>query len=225
MLRKIAFNEITIIIITQNAPDCKPHLAIQGDIMIYAWEQACWTILRNYIKSTTIQFNKQMPAPCPNAKWKADKLVRASQVYTRKWNLMPIKNIYYALLQIVITICNPPSLTACRHCVPLSASFIRPLPKTLCGFGGCCTACKAQRVVLCNRGQYIKCHWRGAVHAFRLLLSCGWWLTIGWKYDMIVNDEILWNGGHPNEILYAHQAVQRAPLHCRTCRRDRKSVV
>ena len=63
--------------------------------------------------------------------------------------------IYYALLQIVITICNPPSLTAGRHCVPLSASFIRPLPKPLCGFGGCCAACKAQRVVLCNRGQYI----------------------------------------------------------------------
>ena len=63
--------------------------------------------------------------------------------------------LYYALLQIVITICNPPSLTAGRHCVPLSASFIRPLPKPLCGFGGCCAACKAQRVVLCNRGQYI----------------------------------------------------------------------
>ena len=64
--------------------------------------------------------------------------------------------IYYALLQIGITICNPPSLTAGWHCVPLSASFIRPLPKPLCGFGGCCAACKAQRVVLCNRGQYIK---------------------------------------------------------------------
>ena len=71
------------------------------------------------------------------------------------YTLHPTKDLYYALLQIVITICNPPSLTAGRHCVPLSASFIRPLPKPLCGFGGCCAACKAQRVVLCNRGQYI----------------------------------------------------------------------
>ena len=72
--------------------------------------------------------------------------------------------IYYALLQIVITICNPPSLTAGRHCVPLSASFIRPLPKPLCGFGGCYAACKAQRVVLCNRGQYInQKHLKGVI--------------------------------------------------------------
>ena len=42
-----------------------------------------------------------------------------------------------------------------RRIAPLSAPFIRPLPKPLCGFGGCCAACKAQRVVLCNRGQYI----------------------------------------------------------------------
>ena len=41
MLRKIAFNEITIIIISQNAPYFKLYLTIQSDIVIYAWKQAC----------------------------------------------------------------------------------------------------------------------------------------------------------------------------------------
>ena len=35
MLRKIAFNEITIIIISQNAPYFKLYLTIQSDIVIY----------------------------------------------------------------------------------------------------------------------------------------------------------------------------------------------
>ena len=31
-----------------------------------------------------------------------------------------------------------------RRIAPLSAPFIRPLPKPHSGFGGCCAACKAQ---------------------------------------------------------------------------------